>query len=149
MTTEPNKPNTTLTTPNEDGLSLIAAHYDQVGAYARSVDAAVSSGTVALGRKGLETPAVVHASVVEIPPCDSKPILLRWNELKAGDYWALCVDEIIEEDPHLVRVCLNESGKLTIKLDGIEHALSDNWDFYQYLPCVRPSRSQVKFQTDI
>lgn len=36
MTIEPNKPNTTLTTPNEDGLSLIAAHYDQVGAYLES-----------------------------------------------------------------------------------------------------------------
>lgn len=149
MTTEPNKPNTTHAAPNEDGLSL-EDHYNQARTYALNVDAAVASATNAPTRKDILVPSVVSEAVTETPSLsDGTPILLCWNELKAGDYWAFRVDEIMEENAHLVRVCLNESGKLTIELDGIEHALSDNWDFYQYLPCVRPSRSQVRFQSDI
>ena len=98
--------------------------------------------------RGREVDVVQLGPMVSAADSQIMPTLLQWNELKAGYYWAFPLDATTRDDGDdclLVHVSERDGILGNVEGDNWE-AISESWGFFQYLPCVKPLRSQVKFQ---
>lgn len=81
-----------------------------------------------------------------------KPRLLQWNELTPGDYWAFpfsAADEAYDANEGSQFVMVSEwKGSLSIDGESESGDLDESWGHYQFLPYVRPARTEVEFQPE-
>ena len=86
------------------------------------------------------------------PAQAEKPKLLQWNELTPGDYWAFPVcaaEKAYDKDEGSQFVMVSEwKGSLSIDGESESGDLDESWGSYQFLPYLRPARSQVEFQPE-
>jgi hypothetical protein len=98
--------------------------------------------------RGREVTLVQLGPVVSAADSQVKPTLLQWNELQAGYYWAFPLDASTRaEGDDCLFVHVSERDGILGNVEGDNwEAISESWGFFQYLPCAKPSRSQVTFQ---
>lgn len=97
----------------------------------------------------------VHIVPMEPAPAKTepeRPRLLQWNELTPGDYWAFPVsvaEETYDQDEGSQFVMVSEwKGSLSIDGESESGDLDESWGSYQFLPFVRPARSQLEFKSE-
>lgn len=79
-----------------------------------------------------------------------KPKLLQWNELTPGDYWAFpfSADEDDDDQGSQMVMVSEFRGKLSIDGGSESGDLDESWGHYQFLPFVRPKRTEVEFKPE-
>lgn len=96
-----------------------------------------------------------QAKIISLSPdaeaaSTDKPKLLQWNELTPGDYWAFpftASEDDVDEGSQMVMVS-EFRGQLSIDGESESGDLDESWGHYQFLPFVRPKRTEVEFQPE-